>query len=261
MTVLAEIGRCIYCGSADPPLSIEHIIPFGIGGDDVLVSASCTRCQRAINEGYESRLLRSSLLPFRTLLGLPTRNVADRPTHFTVELERGGVWFEEEIPVGAYPAIVSWPVFYPPGSANERPETELRFRRLRNIVLNHPTRGQPNPELEELGATRIRFGFRIRPFDLARELAKIAYGYAVTAYGLKAFQPFVIPTILNASNDASKWIGCDELVIPIADLRAPHTVQVGLAGESIVTARIQLFSEPAMLDGVPEYVVRVGQLR
>lgn len=261
MSVLADIGRCIYCGSADPPLTDEHIIPFGLGGEDVLAAASCMECQRAINSGYESRLLRSSLLPFRTVLGLPTRNTRERPTHFRVELNRGGTWVTEDVPVAAYPAIVSWPVFYPPSSLDGRPETGLRFRRLLSIAVNQPTPESPdNPELVRLGATQIRLSIRIQPFDLAREIAKIGYGYAVAVHGVDAINPSVIPTILNVSDDAYRWVGCTEDTMAPAALGAPHTVQVGLLGGT-VAARVQLFSEPALRDGVPEYLVLVGQLR
>ncbi len=261
MSVLAEIGRCIYCGSTFPPLTDEHIIPFGLGGDDVLAAASCTTCQRAINQGYESRLLRSSWLPFRTLLGLPTRNVPERPTHFRAELNRDGAWVTEDVPVAAYPAIVSWPVFYPPSSLDGRPETGLRFRGLRSIAVNQPTLDRPNAELKKLGATQIRFNFRIQPFDLARELAKIGYGYAVATHGVDAIESFVGPTILNVSNDVYRCVGCTQDTMPVAALGSPHTVQIGLLAGTVVAARIQLFSDPGLRDGVPEYLVLVGHLR
>jgi HNH endonuclease len=261
VNVLAEVGRCIYCGSTDPPLTDEHIIPYGLGGDDVLRAASCTTCQRAINNGYESRLLRGSLLPFRTLLGLPTRKVAERPTHFRAELNRGGVWTTEDIPAAAYPATVSWPVFHPPSELDGRPETGLSFRRILNIRLNHPAPGRQSPELERLGAQEIRVSFSIRPFDLAREVAKIGYGYAVAAFGLDAFMPFVTPTIRYLSDDASKWVGCTDDPMPDDALVSPHTVQIGLAANGVVVARIQLFSDPVLRYGVPEYTVLVGRLR
>ena len=32
LIVYQPVGRCIYCGSTEPPLGKEHIIPYGLGG-------------------------------------------------------------------------------------------------------------------------------------------------------------------------------------------------------------------------------------
>jgi hypothetical protein len=178
-----------------------------------------------------------------------------------VELKRDGAWVTEDVPVASYPVIVSWPVFYPPSVLDGRQETSLRFRSLRGVAINYPTIDQPNADLEKLGATEIRLTFRIQPFDLARELAKIGYGYAIAAYGANAFDPFVISTIRNDSYDAYRWMGCPPETISRTPMEASDAVQIGLLPDAIVAARIQLFAESPVREGVPEYLVLVGRLR
>jgi hypothetical protein len=197
----------------------------------------------------------------RALLGLPTRNPRDRPEHFQVELKRDGAWVTEDVPVASYPAIVSWPVFYPPTILDGRPETSLRFRSLRNVAINYPSVDRPNADLEKLGATEIRLTFKVQPFDLARELAKIGYGYAVAAYGADAIDPFILPTIRNESDDAYRWVGCPPDPIGSTHMDPSDAVQIGLLPDSLVAARIQLFAGSLIREGVPEYLVVVGRLR
>ena len=66
-----DVGECIYCGDTKPPLTREHILPRGLGGELspvalhqalVLRQASCSRCQlrhakdrATVSQGYGSR--------------------------------------------------------------------------------------------------------------------------------------------------------------------------------------------------------------
>ncbi len=29
------VGKCIYCGTKQPPLTREHVVPYGLGGEHV----------------------------------------------------------------------------------------------------------------------------------------------------------------------------------------------------------------------------------
>ena len=55
MNVIGDIGRWVLWRRG-VKLTDEHIIPLGLGGTDVLRAACCVPCQRAVNDGYESRL-------------------------------------------------------------------------------------------------------------------------------------------------------------------------------------------------------------
>jgi 5-methylcytosine-specific restriction endonuclease McrA len=71
-------NRCIYCGSTEPPLTLEHIIPYALEGDLEFPQASCERCRIATSRA-EQICLRAMLLGPRTQLGVRTRNPRNRP--------------------------------------------------------------------------------------------------------------------------------------------------------------------------------------
>jgi hypothetical protein len=80
------IGHCIYCPAYPSKPTNEHIIPFGIAANSlVLPRASCPDCQRKTHEA-DTACLRRMWWPFRTRLGAPSRG-KDKPESFT--LRRG----------------------------------------------------------------------------------------------------------------------------------------------------------------------------
>ena len=46
MVLPKRIGKCIYCGSTEPALTTEHVIPEALGGTELLLEATCEECQR-----------------------------------------------------------------------------------------------------------------------------------------------------------------------------------------------------------------------
>jgi hypothetical protein len=262
MSVLRSVGRCIYCDATGVPLSKEHILPVSLGGSDVLLDAVCRKCQSKINDGFESRLLRSSLLAFRSALGLPTRNRARRPITMPVEVNRGGIWTTEELEVDGLPAQVSWPVMKAPAFLEGRDAIGITFRSFRTIALNRPAPGRPlHPALARLGADQVRMTFKIQPFDLARELAKIGYVYSIAEYGAGVIEPFVLPPNHDASRDVGTWVGAVPSPIPDTELVGSHTIRIETRIDGVILARVQLFTEVSLRRGVPGYLVVVGRLR
>jgi hypothetical protein len=73
-----SVATCIYCGTIQPPLSDEHVIAYGLDGDDILPNASCKVCA-AITSKVEAHCLRKLFVPARFHLkqrsrkGLPNR--------------------------------------------------------------------------------------------------------------------------------------------------------------------------------------------
>lgn len=62
-TVLGNAGKCIYCRKSDIVLSEEHIIPYGLNGNQVLLNASCEDCSK-ITSAFEGDVLgRAFILP------------------------------------------------------------------------------------------------------------------------------------------------------------------------------------------------------
>lgn len=64
-----KIGKCIYCGRTDGPLSREHIIPKGLNGEWTLIEASCEYC-REITSRFERDFLKKAFGPARIALGM-----------------------------------------------------------------------------------------------------------------------------------------------------------------------------------------------
>jgi HNH endonuclease len=65
----APIGRCIYCGSTEPPLTDEHILPQGLGGREFLPDASCEIC-RVETGKFEEIVQRGMVWGLRRSLGM-----------------------------------------------------------------------------------------------------------------------------------------------------------------------------------------------
>src|ERR1700744_1099100 len=67
------VGHCIYCGVYSSQLNKEHILPFGIADDSlVLPKASCRNCEKTTGR-LETVCLQHMWWPFRQRIGAPTR--------------------------------------------------------------------------------------------------------------------------------------------------------------------------------------------
>jgi hypothetical protein len=68
------VGYCIYCG-IDAELTDEHIIPFGLGGREILPEASCKTCANETGR-VEHRVLRGMFWPIRLRQKVQSRRPA-----------------------------------------------------------------------------------------------------------------------------------------------------------------------------------------
>jgi hypothetical protein len=78
-TRFGPVGRCIYCRSEDGPLTDEHIVPANLGGDIILEEASCTTCQKTINENIENPAMQRLFREIRYRRGIGSRRKNKRP--------------------------------------------------------------------------------------------------------------------------------------------------------------------------------------
>ena len=90
-----------------------------------------------------------------------------------------------------------------------------------------------------------------------RLLAKIAYGFAISKFGLGKMQKtYVLPVILGESKDMGRWVGC----LPYSKQRTAgkglHVLRLHMIDKKVVLAYVRLF---ASCD-TPEYLVVVGTL-
>lgn len=250
-----NIGKCIYCGRTDEPLSREHIIPQGLSGELTLTHASCGRC-REITSRFEQDLLQNAFGPARVGLGLRTKRPDERPKHLPIHVRRGGNEIMIDVPVDEYPAIVALPIFAPPAHISGQPYSS--GVQLLNVSLARVW----GPSLAEVhrkyGHEYTGIQLLYSPVAFARAIAKIAYGFAVLKLGLERITDrYVLPAVLGEANDIGRWVGCDPgpPINPSTDL---HAWSIGLdQDQKEIHVLVRLFA----LFGGREYHVVVGRVR
>jgi hypothetical protein len=168
------VGRCIYCGSADPPLTDEHIIPEGLGGRELLYEASCKRCEK-ITGNFEQKVMRDSAWALRRALGMRGMKRKLPRTIPIRSFGRDRVIRASHTPPHEVGFKAALPVFQdPPGFLTGR---EPNDQTLVNVMLFFDEtalslRKPINPVL------------RVDPSAFARMFAKIAHAHAVELLGL-----------------------------------------------------------------------------
>lgn len=268
---LPSPGRCIYCGDEESKLRDEHVIPYALAADTMILEKSCCeKCQNII-QPYEQEVLKKQLGIFRTQVDAPTRSrKKDRITHVDVEfveVDNLGQVIRDlgirSIPVDDLPlAVHLWQSPMP--------------RRLRSLLTPEQERGQPwsfadsdgiNALLDkvgkETGANYVAYSSgHVNRLHYFRSLAKIAHAFAVANCGLDAFEPYLLDLILCRSDDVAEFVGDDPFDAPVENAGG-QTLQIFLGepigGEEqgLITARIQLYP---MLDS-PAHLVIVGKAK
>jgi hypothetical protein len=240
------VNRCIYCGSYSNKLADEHIIPFGLAGNALILrKASCKTCE-SITGGFEQTCLRTILGPFRIRVGAPTRNPKDRPEKLSIALaksvdgkpvETGKVEIESK----DFPLVFLGLRLRPPGileglpvSSNLNGEIWSRFNteeaKKQNLV---PSVGEP---------AGFKLG-QINPVIFGRMLAKIAYSYGVAKVGYGAFRPLPLRLILEKTDTMCHWVGGDWEIPPVeSTLHRLEVYKQTAFGRTFLVVSIRLFS-------------------
>jgi hypothetical protein len=102
------VDRCIYCGDRDSELTVEHIIPFGIGGR--LQRLACAK----ITSGRESWYQNQTIGDFKTLLRFPARRGPVRRGTIRIGVKYAGVTRRVKVPAPQAPAYLLHPIFQEP---------------------------------------------------------------------------------------------------------------------------------------------------
>jgi hypothetical protein len=256
--VVGDIGQCIYCDAHDD-LRAEHIIPFGLAGQHVLLNASCKACadKTAL---IELKVLHESLGAFRSVLGLRTRRPKERPTELPARVRRaGGEWTEELLAMDKIVAVALFPKLPPPGIIEGRPPGDrFHTRGFVGIKVISKPDGESHPA-RRAGVEEIVTTVPMHPAYYMRMLAKIGLGYAVAQYGIAGIDPAVRGIVLLTDNHVDRWVGCPQPGTSLFDGPPDATYRVRVAEQEggRVLAGIQLFGD----HGGPEYLVVVGDRR
>jgi hypothetical protein len=240
------VGACVYCGSRELPLTDEHVIPYGLGGEWRLVDASCEK-HRVITAAFEHQVLRGAFIVPRATLAMRTRRKRERPTHLPVTLGRAGQRSVVSVPIADHPAFFALPVFEPPGPASAAAESGIAIRTM--VLASHTERAKRFRSTTDADTFSAPFP------DLAafaRMLAKIAYCFAVGCLGYEALADApVLAAILGHDLQLGRWVGSLEGE-PRAGRTGVHEVQL-FAEESVLQAHVRLLAHI----GAPEYVVKL----
>ena len=255
----APVGRCIYCGTFSAKLGKEHIIPFGLAGNAlVLAKASCGTCE-SITGGFEQSCLRTILGPFRLRVGSPTRNPKERPDKLPLTLAK----LVREEPVATETILVpvqEFPLVF----------LGLRMRAAGILSRDDPaesdkiidfalwTRHNEEDTKKYMGAagSAVRLG-QIKPRFFGQMVAKIAYSWAVAEFGYGNFKPLVTDFILGKTGIMNHWVGGDWEIPPPtkAAFEIKGTVREE-RGRKFLLVNVRLFS----FFETPQYHVVVGEI-
>jgi hypothetical protein len=249
-----SVGTCIYCGNQKPPLSDEHVIPYGLDGDDVLPDASCKVCA-GITSKVERHCLQKLFMPAR--FHLRQRSRRGLPNTLPVEALVNGLKTSRELTLAEHPGYLwSWDLDPPYILDGLEPMELPRGGRIAMRALN----GDANDRLNKLGDVTLPAGFDVTIF--ARMIAKIAHAHAVAMRGLDAFHPLAIEAILN-DTPADIWyiVGGRSKPLPGDDfhrleVEEREVITSAFRRKKLLVVSVQLFAEFDM----PAHAVVVGEL-
>jgi hypothetical protein len=193
------LNYCAYCGSTES-LSTEHIIPYGLGGELILLKGVCDECRKAIAD-IEDVVLCRYLCALRSHLCLPSRKPQHRPASYKLALQRGDLCWSQKVQAADHPGIVHFAMLDPPGHVTGGSGQNLRLVRA-DIFADTEAR------LAQLGADSVVEQPQIRAIDLARAISKIGMSYAAAEFGRDAFAEFYVQHLTrNEAPDWNRWVG------------------------------------------------------
>jgi len=264
-TVLGNIGKCIYCKKSDVKLSDEHVIPYGLNGNQVLLDAGCSDCSK-ITSAFERDILRHAFLLPRKAFRMRSYN--KRKDEVPAKLEIGETVKYIKIPKDDAPIIFALPIFLQPSILDNR-SFQPGIQGTGEFQI-HEIRGIAKEKLRKKhgGPGTVSFDIAYNPNNFARMIAKIAYGFAVAHYGIDDIEDLgIVSAILGETDDIGKWVGCvdDEKFAPNTvlhswQLQINASYQIDKPRESMdarLLYKISLFS----LFNTPEYTVVVGNVK
>lgn len=247
---LGPVGYCIYCGATNVRLGREHTLPKSLGGGGTLVlqKASCPACS-AITSKFERHVSRELLSAVRAKHRLPTKHKNERPNELPLSVEKGKEREIINVPIGVYPALVPLLLFAPPAHIDKR--TYSTGIDVVGWTLSGPPVRQIRDKLNVDGFT-VTVTFKA--VDLARLIAKIAYGFAIRTFGSGIIDTsYVRPAILNQIDDVGRWVGCVNPHPP------PKTSNLHEMKVSVINGEIYVYVRLFANYETPEYLVITGR--
>jgi hypothetical protein len=257
-------GVCIYCGwdGGEDGLTDEHIVPFSLGSNTVLLNASCRECGRVTSylDGYMANAVFGHL---RVHIDVQSRSGHPDSLSAIIELSEGQRAID--LATKDHPYFLNMPIWRPPGVMLGKQISD-GFG-----ISDHFTYWYVPPNIRD--AFGLKDGDIARIIDtssphnlnaFARGLAKIAYCNAVMKYGLDGFRPLVTPDIvLGKYPNIAYFVGSDPTTpSPPNERGEQHSVHLGSMNYKklkLLNATIRLFGDSGAKDkGMPFYTVIFG---
>jgi hypothetical protein len=241
---------CIYC-NAPPPLTLEHIIPEGLGGALIIPNASCDACSKETHafEGHAMNVMKA----VRRQLGFPQkrRGAKDRlrrkEERFVLMLDKHKV----KVPIEEFPALLMSLVFPFPGIllGQKTPEDKPLSGGVYSAELMEGfgeklNRLRAKYRADSVSIVGIEPSGRGDDDDYGRMLAKIAHAYAAAELGCGNFHPLLLHTIGGLKPYClSYFIGSGVGKIPPGDDLHEIAIDESVPGaEPYVVVKLRLFA-------------------
>jgi hypothetical protein len=265
-----SFGECIYCGASanEVELTNEHIVPYSLGGNAVILGGSCKACAAETTK-LEDEIGRKVFLEFRTHVNTPTRRKKKRAKElpFTFKVA-GGKAQTKTVPIADHPYFTPMPVWGLPGLLEGKLPSAQFAHHKAHVFYWLPPNIRKVMGLADGAMGEIPFPeFRINHERFARGIAKIAYCQAVATLGLHNFRHLVLPDlILGCYPNIPYFVGCKlDDPPPPAERSVSHVLQVGVEKVNsilLVVGTVRLFANSGVEDhGPPVYEVVVGAPR
>ncbi len=261
--VFRSIGKCIYCKKSDIPLSEEHIIPYGLNGNCVVLDASCEKCG-AITSAFELDILRNTFMLPRKVFNMRSRHSKKANKEIPATIQTVNSTYSIKIPSDNCPVCFALPIYLSPAILDNRTyQFGIQGTGLFTIKLNDIEQDMLK---KKYGTGIVSFEISYKPTNFARMIAKIAYSLSVAVFGLENIEDIgIVSSIIGDTDDIGKWVGTapDKVFQPNIDL---HNMKINLnwsvdMSNSDLTAeklicRVGLFSN----FNAPEYIAVVGNI-
>lgn len=256
--VYSPVGRCIYCGNTDD-LTVEHIIPFGLGGRLELPNSSCHICCKLTSD-FEHTCLRTMYGPLRLLYDLPSRRKKSRPRKLRLKVKHtpNDDWTYLDIEQERYPFLILFPQLSMPNMLTG--ESVCHGAKAKTFWIRGASPSYVFKDLlqqltVQLNVHAIMPEARAEVDKFCQMIAKIAYSFAVGELGSEAFKPFVLPHILRKElDDTDNFIGCSS----ITEKATKNLHEISIVerdDKNLVVVRIRLLAKL----GTPTYYVIAGK--
>lgn len=258
-----RIGQCIYCGDTDSKLTKEHVIPFGLGGNAIVLEDACCEKCRVITSQCERNPIHDNWAEVRAALDFPSRKrkLTEEIFPLEVELEDGSkttLQLKGQETLGLVQFLeYNLPAFF--DSSGYKSGVVVSGVKLIGFGI----------DIEEFKKRHKIKGFNLsttaKGNDFEKMITKMAYCFTVACWGLECFdERYVLPTILNEKDDVGYWMGgnLDGKIVPLIGKQLGRSaMKIGIitatSGKRNIVVSLKFF--PA--SEAPEYIVVVGSLK